>query len=505
MLDIYEDLPMAKSRNFKQGGLNNKKDSLRLKEILKEVRSSQINKVTKSLRKNAVIDENALNGILSSGFLPENQVKALSLYFNVNGITSINESTVRRIDRDLSQLNEGPFDFVKKLVDKGKEVGGKVVGTITDMGKTFIDSFKQGWAGVKKVWSNFKDLLKEFVEMIKKALKKVYEFIMNKVKAVATKISGTVDQDYIENFLNTAGGVKEASEEVHTDVITEFEQLKKTVDHLTMSTDKLMEGEGFADQIISGDADPKGAPPALEPEEIEQGVKQLAAESVNPEFAAYLELKEEIKQRYISIFSKKESLMELYKLQINEGGHLYDGIKSPLIKNIIHWGLLVLKAIFSPFATIVAEVGKLIVGKGLLKGISYFCNKVRNGPGIYKFAILTTLVGELLELIEDGINAIWHYGPIMEVAKVVFAPIAVLAQPLVDCTTTVIHIVHYSVAGMALATIIYNLIPVFKAVIAKLKGSDEKEGGGEEPEVQTAGYKPRGTFKLKEGKLVFIQ
>jgi len=493
---------MAKTRNFKSHSLDRKSD-IRLKSILKEVQSSQISKVTNSFRKNAVIDESALKGILSSGFLPENQVKALYLYFNVNGITSINESTVRRIDRDLSQLNEGPFDFVKKLVDKGKEVGGKFVGAITDMGKDFIDSFKQGWAGVKKVWSNFKDLLKEFVEMIKKALKKVYEFIMKKVSAVAAKISGTVNEEYIENFLNNAGDVKEASGEVHTDVIKEFEQLKKTVDHLTKDTKNLMEGEGFADEIISGDADPKGTPPALEPEEIEQGVKQLAAESVNPEFAEYLELKEEIKQRYISIFSKKESLVELYKLQINEGGHLYDGIKSPLVKNIIHWGLLVLKAIFSPFATLVAEVGKLIVGKGLLKGISYFCHNFKGGPGVFKFAILTTLVGELLELIEDGLNAVFHFGPIMEVAKVVFAPIAVLAQPLVDATTTVIHIAHYSVAGMALATIIYNLIPVFKAVIAKIKGSSEEEAG--EPEVQTAGYKPKGSFKLKEGKLIFVQ
>jgi hypothetical protein len=474
---------MSKSRNFKQGISNSKKDELRLKSILKEVKTSHINRLNKMYRQNAVITETALQSMLSSGFLPENQVKALTLYFNANGIKSINESTVRRIDRDLIRLNEGPFDWAKKMYDKGKDA-------IIGAGEKVVDAFQKGWSAVKSVWSNFKDLISELVEKIKGMLKKVYDLVYAKVKALATKISGKVNDEYIQNFLNKAGDVKEADGEVHANVIKEFGQLKQTVDHLKGTTDDLLTGEAFEKQMIDGSVQPDGTVPPLEPEDAKQGLETLATEA---------------KQMYLAIFSNKQHLSELQKLKLNEGGHIEDNIKNPTLRFIVHWGLKILKAIFSPFSTLVAELAKLIVGKGLLKGTSYFCTKYKGGPGVFKFAILTTLIGELLEFIEDGLNSVFHFAPIMQMAKALAVPLGPLAAPLIDCSTTVLHIAHYSIAGMALATIIYNLMPVFKAVIQKLKGSQGGEETGGEPEVQTAGYKPKGSFKLKEGKLVFIQ
>jgi hypothetical protein len=70
-----------------------------------------------------------------------------------------------------------------------------------------------------------------------------------------------------------------------------------------------------------------------------------------------------------------------------------------------------------------------------------------------------------------------------------------------------LHVCHIIIVAWAIATVINNLLPLFQKA-HKEKGKEMEAGGeegGGEPEVQTAGYKPRGSFKLKEGKLIFVQ
>jgi hypothetical protein len=54
-----------------------------------------------------------------------------------------------------------------------------------------------------------------------------------------------------------------------------------------------------------------------------------------------------------------------------------------------------------------------------------------------------------------------------------------------------------------IGNILINLVDVVQKEAQNQTGTESETET--EPEVQTAGYKPRGTFKLKEGKLVFIQ
>jgi hypothetical protein len=75
-------------------------------------------------------------------------------------------------------------------------------------------------------------------------------------------------------------------------------------------------------------------------------------------------------------------------------------------------------------------------------------------------------------------------------------------MPGLDVLILIFRIFAFTIVAYSLGTIIYNIASTWKAAKSKEGGEGE---GGEEPEVQTAGYKPKGSFKLKEGKLIFVQ
>ena len=479
---------MAKSKNFKSHDIRSEKSSvIKLKSIMNEVKASQLRSVNK-IGKNASINENALQAILSSGFLNKRQSEALSLYFEHHGITSINESVVRRIDKDIINLNEGIFDIAKKVVDKAKEVGGKVVGAVTNFGKQYIDAFKVGWNAVKKIWDNFKDLVLELVEKIKNSIKKIYEAAMAKINQIASKLSSKLSGTFLGTFI-------EEHPHEPTDLAKEFGQLTKVVNHLASAQKSIVDGELYEKTMVDGSFTPEDASGIKDEKEIEGDFAELATES------------------YMRVFSNRNYLKQLHEITLNplnEGGHIEDHFKNnKVVYYIIKWGMFAFKAVFSPFSLIASKIGSFMIGKGLLKGTSWVSNKYKNGPGVYEFAILTLLIGEVLEIIEEVSSFVSadHLGVIASLVK----PFLGVLGPLLDIGMAALHVCHIIIVAWAIATVINNLLPLFQKA-HKEKGKEMEAGGeeggeegGGEPEVQTAGYKPRGSFKLKEGKLIFVQ
>ena len=430
------------------------KNDMNLKHLLNEINKNQMRGV-KKLRKYAVIDEIALTGILNSGVLPSKQSSILKEYFNSKKINRINESVIKRVDQDMKYLSEGLIDWFKKKGEQAKA------------------AFEKGWSAVKGIWKNFSDVVKEFVIKLKEIFKKISDWALEKVKALASKLGSIVNEKFIKKF-------KEDHPHEHSDLKTEFGQVKETASHLKgYFTNNLENGGAFEDKIINGSVDPKEEPDDISPAEADKAAKELAQEA----YGIYKE-----------IFSKKENLKEIMNLQITESGHLTDNIKNPIVRNIIEFCVFMLKVILSPFSTVVGVVIKTIM-KETMTATSKFCNAL-GGPGVFKFAIISLLAAEIFEVVEDLLANIFNFKNLLSVVSTAFP----LLAPFIEGAHIAFHIGHLAVGTYALFTVIHNLKPLFD----KAAGEEGGEEGGE-PEVQTAGYKPKGSFKLKEGKLVFIQ
>lgn len=441
---------MVNPKNRKMNS-NERNQVTKLRSILNEVHKTQIAHV-KRMRKYSHINETALNNILSSGVLSLQETKVLSLYFNRHKIRSINERVINRVDSDIKFLSEGLVDFFKKAGDKAKE------------------AFVSGWTAVKGIWKNFSDVVKEFIEKMKDMFVKVKDWVMTKVKALASKVSGIVNEQFISKF-------KSNHPHEHMDLKTEFGQAKQTADHLTTYFVKnLQNGTLYQDKITNGTVEPKGEVDGIPEPDAAKGETELKQEAFNI---------------YNSIFSNKQNLRELMRLPLTETGHLTDNIKNPIVKQIAEYCVFILKAILSPLSTIVAAALKTIT-KNFMETASKF-SKALNGPGIFKFAIMSLLVAEIFEAVEDLFATVFQFQGLLSVITPFLGPLGFLAEGL----HLPLHIGHIAVGSYALLTVIYNMKPLFD------KAAGE-EGDGGEPEVQTAGYKPQGQFKLKEGKLIFI-
>ena len=427
-----------------------KKDMMKLKSLLNEVHRMQ-NKEVSKIKKYAVINETAINGILNSGFLSINESNALKLYFKSKNIKRINESVIRRVDSDIKFLSEGLVDFFKKAGDNAK------------------NAFVKGWTAVKGIWRNFSDVVKEFIDKMKLMFGKVKEWVMSKVKSLAAKLQGVVTDNFIAKF-------NDEHPHDHSDLKKEFGQAKETADHLTTYFTKNLQGANlFQAKIMNGMVDPKEEMDGIPEKDAMQGE---------------LELKKEAYERYNSIFTQKENLQEL--MQLTETGHLTDKIKNPVVKQIAEYCVFMLKAILSPLSTIVATVIKEIT-KNFMITVSKF-SKALQGPGIYEFAIMSLLCAEIFEVVEDLLAGVFHFKGLLSVITPFLGPLGFLAEGL----HLPLHIGHIAVGSYALLTVIHNMQVLFD----KQAGGGE-EGGSEEPEVQTAGYNPGGSLKLKE--LLFVK
>jgi hypothetical protein len=198
------------------------------------------------------------------------------------------------------------------------------------------------------------------------------------------------------------------------------------------------------------------------------------------------------------------ALYESSQKRLNEGGagavHLEDAIKNPWLKKAVQWCVNIVQWALIPVAKLAQEFAQK-KGPELLEAASKTVDFL-GGPGVYKFPMLGLVVAEVLEIVIKTFTpgtadaAKW-------VAGIFFPPLL----PMLEAATSVIKIIKTILLVYTVGTILFNLIVSIRKAYTdwKIEKAGDGGGGGEEPEVQTAGYKPKGSFKLKEGKLIFVQ
>lgn len=484
---------MTRTRNIKSGTFN-QKEHIKLKNILKEVKAQQSGQIAK-VKKFAVFNEDVLESIFSSGFLTEQESKSLRNYFKENRIRRIDESSVRRIDEDILRLNE--FKLLDKMVQKTKDVAGKVKKGLTDFGDKVVDALAGGWSKLKSVWGEFKELVEEMTVKIKVMFKKIYDWVQSKITGVASKLESYFSDEWLSKFTekNITESYNPLNEgESKETFYQEVKNMASTAGYLGKYTKDLLSGKQYEADLESGNFKPDEVQPPAGGDEEDIEAQVLAIK--------------EFHNQYTSLFGSKKHLSELYKMSQNsllrEGGHIEDNIQNETVRNIVKVILNGLKFIFSPFSTIAAYVIKEGLKKGLLPSVSRLCKSL-GGPGIFKFTIISLMVAEAYEIIE-GILSIAHLKGVTDLVKLAIPVIA----PFIEMAEGVIHTAHIIIGSWALVTVINNLannkiIPFLKEKFGGGEEETEKSGEeGGEPEPQTAGYKPSGQFKIQEGKLVFV-
>lgn len=457
---------MGKTRNFKGNSINRGSD-MRLKSILKEVKNktNKFGNLFESVKYKAVLNETAINGILNSGVLSIAETQALSHYFKTKNIREINESTSRRIDEDMNLLREGWFDDTVDWLKTKKD--------------SVVDALKSGWGAVKKIWGKFKDLLVEFAKKLKDAFMSLMKSVTSKIQSAYNKLKETFTQAWYEGFQ------KEHPHE-HSDLVDELKDLLECSKHIAgWIADKVVSGGEWATAMINGTVDPKVSI-KVDEKGLENSIEKVTEEG----------LKYETAKMYETIFSSKDILSELLVFE----GHLEDALKGPEGKKgpayyILKWGMNIVKFIISP-ATLLITKGIELIAPKIFVFISSV-SKALKGPGIYEFALLTLMGVEVYEIVHNGPFAmdggsVESYGK--EALKFLLSLI-----PGIDVLIPIIEGCAYAIMAYSLGTIIYNIMSAIKNVKKKKAGETD-----EEPEVQTAGYKPKGQFKMKEGKLIFV-
>lgn len=468
-------MKMAKTRNFKSHSLDRKSD-IRLKSILKEVHNNAklYTKKFSDVKYGAIINETALNGILNSGVLSLEESDALQYYFTKKQIKTIDENTVRRIDEDMRILNEGWFDNTKDWLKSKKDA--------------VVSALKSGWSGVKKIWSNFKDLLTELAQKLKAVFMKLMEKVTGMIEAGYSKLKSAFTQAWYDTF-------KAEHEHDHSDLLSELKDLVACTKAIGVGVkNKFVDGKEWVKALIDGTVAPKETV-SVDEKALEQGIDAVTEEGVH----------HQVRKMYERLFSDKNMLSELLLWE----GHLEDAfLKMPNKKignamyYIVKYGILIVKAVVSPITLFVTKSIEFLAPK-IFKFISAV-SKAFQGPGIYEFAILSLMGVEVYEIIHNGPFAL-DEGSVGDVAletlKGVLGTI-LESMPGLDVLILIFRIFAFTIVAYSLGTIIYNIASAWKAAKSKEGGGGE---GGEEPEVQTAGYKPKGSFKLKEGKLIFVQ
>lgn len=459
---------MGKTKNFKSHAVNRSSD-MKLKSILKEVKK-QTNKYSlmfENIKKSAVLNEIALNGIMNSGVLTLTETKALRHYFSAKRITQIDESTVRRIDRDANILTEGWWDDTKAWA-KGKK-------------DDLVNAFKSGWSSIKKIWGKFKDLLVELAKKIRDAFVKVMEFVAGKIEAGYGKLKEKFSQAWYDTF-------QSEHPHEHKDLLAELKDLLACTKAIGNGIkNKFTEGKQWADAMINGTVEPEG------------DVKVDAASLENSIEKQTEALHLENRMMYEAFFSNKKFLSEMMVFE----GHLEDALKGPDGKKgfayyAVKIGMGIVKAVLNPVVFAVTQAIEMIAPK-IFTFVSAV-SKATGGPGIYEFALLTLMGIEVYEIVHNGGVLPLGDGDMEKVAEHGLQFILNLV-PGLDMIILVVKILAFIVMAYSLGTIIYNIVVAFKH--AKEKGGEGGEESGE-PEPQTAGYKPSGQFKIQEGKLVFV-
>lgn len=445
-----------------------------------------------TVNRQVYLDSDSINSMLKSGFFTVNESNALSILFSKTGTSHLNENSIKSLDKTVNTivetneidmvLLEGFFgdiwDGLKKMGDKAKEA---ILG---------------GWGKVKAIWGEFKEIIQELVNNVKDGMIKLFDegknMAMSEYNKLKTKAAETVNA-----ALSKLDDVNEKKK--LADDLGDAYETGQWVSSKFKGIVTGAQAKWFTD-TIAGKGTPE-EPPKVNPDQVEAGFEELKQEE------SVISLKSLVKERN-GLFSDSKVLKELYessKRKLNEAGgaaHLEDAIENPVLKKIVGYGVNLLQWAMIPVAKLAQKLGTM-AGQAILKKISEGV-KFFGGPGIFAFAVLGAIFGEILEIYIKGKTA--DLSPAKLGAKLIKYLVPGLG-PMIKVAETLLSALKTFLLIYTVGTILLNLVLLARKVYTdKEKGNQTggEETGGE-PEPQTAGYKPSGQFKLQEGKLVFIK
>ena len=468
-----------------------------------------------------------LSNILVSGALTINESKALTFYLAYrtnyrNTIPVLNDALISKINEELKQpklsqslmsevtrlchskslikeqriVSEGLFSFIKDLYGAGKK-GVAWLGNL----------ISAGWNALKKVWGNFKELVSAAVGKLKEWLWTAGEKINAMVKS-ALAWCGTMWKSGVDAL--KSGDASAQIKSLQTKLQSKLGDggisgtLSKEVETFGQNMDAIKTG---VNKIFSGDAVAKAA--ANPPDEVGKEVDQLS-ESVNRHmqrknykkaFIAEAErsLREEeyrsITQLYKELFSDKTCVTTLREMKIpvseggGEAGHPEDIIlklvgdapdestKAKLVKTlhkVVHVAIKVLKWVYNPFVAAGLAIIKYAMAN-VFKGLNYIGGiKLFGGPGVGEAVGMGMIMSEIAEIVGHNVKSIHHKAEqgldlIFKGLNIAFSfipGIGTILKSMLSVCEFLGHVLFYYAIGV----LIYNAVPMIKALIGILGG-----------------------------------
>jgi len=330
---------------------NKKSNSLKylMNEVISEKRLA--NKIESNSIKFTTIDESVLNSLLESNVFTTNERVAVKILFSKSKTKSLNETTVKRLDKNVKTIIEAKND--DSILSEG--FFGDIWDGLKGLGDKAKEALSGGWDKVKAIWGEFKQLVTEVATACKEGLIKVFENSKTKAKELSAKIGDEAKKKFTE--------IKD-----RPSFLKEVAQLGESGVYLTTTFfSKWISNPTWEKDMVDGSVAPSGDV-KVDPAKAEDGLEDLSKmETVNK---TKLNL---IKERN-KLFSNNNVIEALYhssnsRLFIIEGGgfaHLEGAIKNPFLKGIIEWSLKIMQAVFIPLQKIGQMVAN-VVGKEIMK------------------------------------------------------------------------------------------------------------------------------------------
>jgi hypothetical protein len=478
--------------------MNNRQKQTSLKYLLSEVTNSKKmqQKQFAQVMRGISLNENDISVMLQSGFFTQNEVTALNVLFKSTKTKHINENSIKRLDRSVKIIKEAKPG--SKVLSEG--FFGDIWDGLKKLGNKAKDAIEGGWSKMKAVWSEFKDLAQEVVNEMADMFAKAFDW----GKGMATQEYNKIKQKALDTWNASMAKLDDVNKkkELGKDIANTYEtgewiysKLKK----LVTSTN----AKWFKDPVAGkGNVDDKGL--EMDSEKLEAGLEDMQNETIlRRENTKIINEKNEL-------FRDSNTLRSLYEFRqkrLNEGGgaaHLEDAIENPLLKKVVTIAVRLMQYALIP----VAKYAQKIANKKANEFMTNMSSVVNffGGPGAYTFPVFALIFAEVVEI------TVKHLSGELSPAKLAGKALTWLIPglgPIVEILDYVWIALKVFLLVYSIGNILFNIVLAvrkgYQDISAKKSGEKGGEEGGGEPEVQTAGYKPKGSFKLKEGKLVFIQ
>jgi hypothetical protein len=477
--------------------MNDRQKQTSLKYLLNEVVSGKKikNRQFAESMKYISMNEQDISNILDSGIFTKNESFALNVLFSKTKTSRINETIISKLDRSVKIISESKPN--SKVLSEG--FFGDIWDGLKNMGDKAKDALVGGWSKLKAIWGEFKELTQELVNNMSEGFGKAIDW----AKGEATSFFNQQKQKAIDAFNASLQKMDDINEKkkLGADLGHAYETGQWVV---TKFKEKVSSPKAtWFNDVLSGKGNPEAPSDKLDDTEVQDGFEELKQEEgINSKRDGLIRER----NQFFSNYDVVKNLYEMSVKRLNEGGgaaHLEDAVSNPVLKNVIHWGINLLQYALIPIAKFGQKLAETAANKFLnnMSGVVKFFG----GPGQYAFPVIALIFAEIIEIVIKNKTA--EYSPAklgLKLAEFLvpgLKPIIITAKGILTALKTFLLI-------WTIGNILFNLVLSARKVYTDSQKQGGNQTGGEqgsEPEVQTAGYKPKGSFKLKEGKLVFVQ